>query len=410
MALARRPQPASFYKRAMLSKKAPPAMKIQKWLPCSLLGSCSSARVSLAISLPDGLPFALKSPLSPSSSPSLRNELLTLLPLSSPFILRCFGADLASSDHGSPRHLFLEFMDGGSLFSLLKRSGGSLDESLIRRYALSIVRGLEYLHLNGIVHCDIKAHNILIGSSGVKIADFGAVKRSGSANEEVAGQSKFSGTPLWMAPEVVQGVEQESPSDIWSLGCTVVELFQGRPPWADMGAGLYKLGCTEEDPPLPEAISDDARDFLLHCLQRDPKARWSASELLQHPFLCNIASEDIVKHEQLSPRSTLDFLQNRECDSEDACDFSTLSTSSFELMVKSQLPTDPTAPSLKRRFTEAFDLNEQEWITVKRAGIKGCREMKEMMPFMKSGNVHVRKARDVSLEAARFLQNRKVVG
>ncbi|MCO5570081.1 hypothetical protein L7F22_023795 [Adiantum nelumboides] len=382
---------------------------IHSWLPCSPLGSGSSARVSLALSLPDGLPFALKSPLSPSSSPSLLNELLTLLPLSSPFIVRCLGADLAPSD-SSPRHLFLEFMDGGSLYSLLKRSGDCLSELLVRSYVLSIVQGLKYLHLNGIVHCDIKAQNILIGSSGVKIADFGAAKRIGKGG---VSKSEFRGTPLLMAPEVIQGVEQGFPSDIWSLGCTVVELLHGCPPWghiSDAGAALYKLGCSEEDPPLPEAISDDARDFLIHCLQRDPKARWTACELLQHPFLSNIATElEEAKHEQLSPRSTLELFRREESDSEDASsDLSWLGSQSVAKLPQLVIATS-TATSMKRHFADELNSEDHEWVTVKRAA--SCHKEVQKLPFMKDdAYVEVRRGCEVNLDSAVFLQNRKIVG
>ncbi|MCO5607696.1 hypothetical protein L7F22_061895 [Adiantum nelumboides] len=303
-------------------------------------------------------------------------------------------------------------MEGGSLYSLLKRSGGSLSELLVRSYVLSIVQGLKYLHLNGIVHCDIKAQNILIGSSGVKIADFGAAKRIGKGG---VSKSEFRGTPLWMAPEVIQGVEQGFPSDIWSLGCTVVELLHGRPPWghiSDLGAALYKLGCSEEDPPLPEAISDDARDFLLHCLQRDPKARWTASELLQHPFLSSIATEKEAKHEQLSPRSTLELFRREESDSEDAStDLSWLGSQSVaKLPQPAVIATSTAAPSMKRHFADELNSEDHEWVTVKRAA--SCHREVRKLPFMKAGGPHVevRRGCEVRLDSAEFLQNRKIVG
>ncbi|MCO5609023.1 hypothetical protein L7F22_063244 [Adiantum nelumboides] len=71
------------------------------------------------------------------------------------------------------------------------------------------------------------------------------------------------GTPLWMALEVVQGVEQETPSDIWSLGCTLVEMLQGRPPWGstqgrtssnDLVSLLFKIVYTDESPPSVESL------------------------------------------------------------------------------------------------------------------------------------------------------------
>ncbi|KAH7290374.1 hypothetical protein KP509_30G045400, partial [Ceratopteris richardii] len=241
----------------------------ESWQTLCLLGSGSSAVVSLALALLQRFFITLKSPLSsPSSELSLLNELQILSPLSSPFVVRCFGGQF-QPESSTPHSLFLEFMDGGTLADVITQSGGHLGEALVRHYTRCIVRGLHYLHGNGIVHCDIKGQNILIGSTGVKIADFGHTDLE--------------------AAEVVQGIEQGFAADIWSLGCTVVEMIQGRPPWGrnitDMAAALYKLACLDEDPPLPKSISDDARDFLLHCLQRNPKDRWTTSQLLQHPFL-----------------------------------------------------------------------------------------------------------------------------
>ncbi|KAH7290380.1 hypothetical protein KP509_30G045900 [Ceratopteris richardii] len=314
-------------------------------------------------------------------------------------------------------------MDGGTLADLLTRSGGRLGESLVRRYTRSIVHGLHYLHNNGIVHCDIKGQNILIGSTGVKIADFGAAKKmKGAQDKGETGQSDFRGTPLWMAPEVVQGLEQGSPADIWSLGCTVVEMIQGRPPWGrnitDMAAALYKLACSDEDPPLPDCLSDDARDFLLHCLQRNPKDRWTASQLLQHPFLgaMEFTEDDEAKHAQLSPRSILECISS-DSEMEDRIDDSTTSTFSSDGYFASEqplaedMPLNRTAVSTDKRLPDAFKSEKCEWITVKRP--LSSSRLNQEVPFMEhttEGELEVKKACDVSLKGAMFLRNRKTVG
>ncbi|MCO5612419.1 hypothetical protein L7F22_066686 [Adiantum nelumboides] len=266
---------------------------ISSWLPCSPLGSGSFGHVSLALNLENGSLFAVKSAhaSSPTVLLALRNELHILQTLHSPFTIHLLGSNFSpNSDSSLPLHsLFLEYMDGGSLFDALKQSGGNLQQELhVRCFTRSILQGLSYLHQSGIVHCDIKCQNILVGSSGVKIGDFGTARRLEEAS--ISG-GNLRGTPLWMAPEVVQGAEAMPASDIWSLGCTVVEMLQGRPPWGHVGsveAALFKVGCSKENPPLPESISTEAKDFLSRCLQRDVSARWTAAELLKHPFVSGL--------------------------------------------------------------------------------------------------------------------------
>ncbi|KAH7290373.1 hypothetical protein KP509_30G045300 [Ceratopteris richardii] len=314
-------------------------------------------------------------------------------------------------------------MDGGTLADLLIQSGGHLGESLVRHYTRCIVRGLHYLHGNGIVHCDIKGQNILIGSTGVKIADFGAAKRmKPSDDNRGTGQSGFKGTPLWMAPEVVQGLEQGFAADIWSLGCTVVEMIQGRPPWGrnitDMAAALYKLGCSEEDPPLPQSIWDDARDFLLHCLQRNPKDRWTASQLLQHPFLraMELTEDDEAKHAQSSPRSILECISSDNEAYERVDDSTAFSFSSDGYFVPEQhfvedMSRDGTGVPKKKRLPDAFKSEKCEWITVKRT--LSTNRVHQEVPFMEPAierELQVKKACYVSLNGAMFLRNRKTVG
>lgn len=192
-------------------------------------------------------------------------------------------------------NIFMDYVPGGTLVDVIRAHGGRLSELKIGVYTRHILLGLNYLHSMGIVHCDIKGSNILMDPSGPKIADFGCAKRVspvGLDKEAVA----ISGTPLYMAPEVVRGEEQGFPADIWSLGCIFVEMATGRPPWIGGGDGksvddplsvVYKIAYSEE--PLPEysecCFSEEAMDFLSKCLRRDPEERWTASQLLDHCFV-----------------------------------------------------------------------------------------------------------------------------
>lgn len=174
----------------------------------------------------------------------------------------------------------MEYIPGGSISDKIKK-GGSLDESTIQLYARQILIGLDYLHSNGLVHCDIKGENLLLGENGVKIADLGCAKR-------VEDTSAISGTPAFMAPEVARGEKQGFEADVWALGCTIIEMATGSHPWPESNnplSTLYRIGFSGDVPEPPAWFSDEATDFLSKCLERDCKERWTAQQLMKHPFL-----------------------------------------------------------------------------------------------------------------------------
>lgn len=261
-----------------------------------LLGAGAFGSVNLAIDRADGAVFAVKSvAVNEGSEVSVRaieNEIEMLRRLDSEYVVRCLGSDWTEEGGQVMRNAFLEYMPEGCLTDFVRQfcGAGALDEHLLRTYTRSVVEGIDYLHRQGIVHCDIKGKNILVGNGSVKLTDFGSSKRVGDAidSDVVNCAAKVHGTPLWMAPEVVRQVEQGPASDIWSLGCTVVEMATGRAPWSKFAnhfAALYHIGCTEELPEVPAWLSEEARDFLSHCFQRDPCRRWTSAQLLRHPFL-----------------------------------------------------------------------------------------------------------------------------
>ncbi|XP_024527893.1 mitogen-activated protein kinase kinase kinase 17 [Selaginella moellendorffii] len=272
---------------------------VRSWVCGGLIGAGAFGSVNLAVDNETGDLFAVKSTecsggrSSDGALLALENELSILQSLqSSPRIVKCLGSAWSSSaESGQPvRSVFLEYMPGGSIADLMAKLGGKLHESLARIYTRGILEGLEFLHRRGIVHCDIKGKNVLVGATGVKLADFGAAKRlSGAAHYQHHQQSPMiKGTPLWMAPEVVRQEEQGTASDIWSLGCTVLEMITGRAPWGDVKhtfSALYRIGCSEELPELPWWLSEQGKDFVMNCLRRDPRERWTSAQLLQHPFV-----------------------------------------------------------------------------------------------------------------------------
>jgi len=113
------------------------------------------------------------------------------------------------------------------------KASGKFNEALVARYVIEILEGLHYLHMSKVVHCDLKAANILMTKNGnVKLTDFGISLNLRAVEREI--NKDVAGTPNWIAPEVIELKVASTKSDIWSLGCTVIELLTGRPPYADI--------------------------------------------------------------------------------------------------------------------------------------------------------------------------------
>lgn len=197
---------------------------------------------------------------------------------------------LGTSMHQSTIYIFMEFISGGSLMSILRRFG-PLDDRTVAHYTRQIVRALDYLHSNAIIHRDIKGANIMVTSRGVvKLIDFGCAKKY--CQEFSRGMHSVRGTPYWMAPEVICGHGYGRKSDIWSLGCTVHEMATTKPPWADYPpeAAMFQIGIGRAIPPPPDHLSAKLRNFFFSCLERDPDNRPSARELLVDEFLASASS------------------------------------------------------------------------------------------------------------------------
>nr|GMD36933.1 mitogen-activated protein kinase kinase kinase A-like [Ipomoea batatas] len=277
-----------------------------EWTRGRAIGRGASATVFAAAWADSREVFAVKS-AEVSRSEFLERERGILASLESPWIVGYKGWDVTREEGKEMFNLMMEYMPGGNLLDGIRVNGGRLKEAAIGYYTEQILRGLEFLHSKGIVHCDIKSRNVLLGESGAKIADFGCAKWAGDRPAAAAG---IGGTPVFMAPEAAQGKEQGFPADIWALGCTVIEMATGgASPWPNAtnpAAILYHIAYSGESPKIPAFLSDEAKDFLEKCLKINPKDRWTAAQLLNHPFLQESNPIPIPNQNQSSPTSILD--------------------------------------------------------------------------------------------------------
>ncbi|KAG2171667.1 hypothetical protein INT43_008047 [Umbelopsis isabellina] len=279
---------------------APVCTKMQ-WIRGALIGKGSFGRVYHALNVAAGDFIAVKQVDIPKTSSdllsvqqketveSLYQEITLLKDLDHEHVVEYLGYDHDETE--GMINIFLEYVSGGSISSRLARHG-AFEEPVVRHFTRQILLGLEYLHDRKILHRDIKGANILVEQDGIcKISDFGLSKKNDYENPydqnshmslRVTNQNTIINR---MAPEMVKSEAYSAKVDIWSTGCTVIEMFTGQRPWLAMNqlAALYNLGHYNK-PPLPDNISEEAREFLDLCLTIDPDKRPTAADLLAHPF------------------------------------------------------------------------------------------------------------------------------
>ncbi|CAI9275313.1 unnamed protein product [Lactuca saligna] len=200
-------------------------------------------------------------------------------------------------------HIILEYVENGSLANIIKPNKfGPFPESLVAVYIAQVLEGLVYLHEQGVIHRDIKGANILTTKEGlVKLADFGVATKLTEADVNT---HSVVGTPYWMAPEVIEMSGVCAASDIWSVGCTVIELLTCVPPYYDLQPmpALFRI-VQDENPPIPDSLSPGITDFLRQCFKKDARLRPDAKTLLSHPWIQN--SRRVVLQSSLRHSGTL---------------------------------------------------------------------------------------------------------
>ncbi|CAN8260071.1 unnamed protein product [Cochlearia groenlandica] len=271
---------------------------------------------------------------------------------------------LGSLKTKSHLHIILEYVENGSLANIIKPNKfGPFPESLVTVYIAQVLEGLVYLHEQGVIHRDIKGANILTTKEGlVKLADFGVATK---LNEADANTHSVVGTPYWMAPEVIELSGVCAASDIWSVGCTVIELLTCVPPYYDLQPmpALFRI-VQDDSPPIPDSLSPDLTDFLRQCFKKDSRQRPDAKTLLSHPWIRNSrrALQSSLRRSG-SNRYMSEAASSSEKDGEDSQDAESLSSEKVGMSKtnsKSKLPVVGVSSFRSEKDQSPSDLGEEE--------------------------------------------------
>lgn len=181
---------------------------------------------------------------------------------------------------GAAAFLVMDWCDGKSLYDII-HGYQTIPEKLLARYIYEVLQGLDYLHSQGNRHDNIKASNILrkLSENGAaNLTDFGLAAKISNLD--------LKNHPYWSAPEVLESTLFSKESDIWSLGCTIIEVLTGNPPYFELSPQDARNHIiSEEHPPFPLNISSHLYDFLTLCFKREPSQRPSARDLMTHLWI-----------------------------------------------------------------------------------------------------------------------------
>lgn len=241
-----------------------------------------------------------------SVAETVMHEVAVLNSLDHPYLMKI----IDFFDEEDTYYLIMELMNGGDVFDRIIKKTRYTEEDA-RNLALFLLAAVNYLHSNGICHRDLKPQNLLLkckdDDAEIKIADFGfacrvhtpmsLTKRCGAypklcllpnVQPNVA-NLPISGTPTYVAPEILKNIPYDQSADMWSVGVILYVLLSGYPPFADDNQNLLfeKIRIGEFEFAAKEwgNVSNDAKDVIRHLLVVDPGRRWTAKQALESQWL-----------------------------------------------------------------------------------------------------------------------------
>mmetsp|Transcript_38618 Transcript_38618/g.97227 ORF Transcript_38618/g.97227 Transcript_38618/m.97227 type:complete len:1150 (-) Transcript_38618:172-3621(-) len=280
--LSPRPDPERTERRVSSSEEDP----LEKFEIQSVLGEGAYGKVLQAFHKESGFTVALKtiSVKEQEQQDDIEGEIRILSVARHPNIVQYYGCWKRPESIS----VLMELCEYGSILDVRKLVG-SFTEIQVVAILEGVLKGLDYLHSNSIIHRDMKGQNILCAKEGlVKLADFGVSQKLDSAQEALT----CVGTPLFMSPEVLNAETHSAATDIWSLGITAIQLADGVPPLHGQPVG--RAMCIIAGGMQPPCLADPSKwsmwllGFIDNCCQNDPVKRPTAALLLSHPLIANM--------------------------------------------------------------------------------------------------------------------------
>eukprot|EP00758_Cryptobia_borreli_P005792 Tbor_TRINITY_DN4987_c8_g5::TRINITY_DN4987_c8_g5_i1::g.9821::m.9821 len=278
------------------------------------LASGAFAKVKLAIHCPTNIMYAAK--IIPKTNrdveKDIRTEIGVMRRLNHDNVVRL--NEILESQNNY--YIILEPALGGDLCSKVMANPNGLSEEECVRILFEILNGLKACHQNKVAHRDLKPENILFTDTGkVKITDFGLSRLHHTcANEANSAElaNTLTGTPQYVAPEVLRGRYDAFKADLWSLGCIMYVMLTSRFPFGSAnGKELERRILAGTYDPLRETIVKDARDLVAALLKVDPKERLPLDQIASHPFLVRHMTDEmkaqLATTTQLQPATGADF-------------------------------------------------------------------------------------------------------
>ncbi|KAI8637226.1 kinase-like domain-containing protein [Parasitella parasitica] len=278
-----------------MSRKDDSLFAIGEFVISHTIGYGSTGQVKLGIHRKSGIKVAIKIiprkqlSISLKITQAVERELAVLQLLNHPNLINLYQILQDSSNI----YFITEYVPGGELYQvLLGNKRGCIPEIKVRELFSQIASALAWCHARHICHRDLKPENILLDSDqkSIKIADFGmAIMQPTNRLLQTS-----CGSPHYASPEIVRGIPYYGPAaDVWSAGIILYVLLTGKLPFDDNHVGklLAKIK-TGRFRPIPEWVSESAKDLIYRMLIVDPNKRINFNDILLHPWMQSIHLAD----------------------------------------------------------------------------------------------------------------------
>ena len=234
------------------------------------------------------------------SKPYFRREIEIMYKIHHPNVVRLF----SHFEDNQNCYFIMEFISQGNFYNLLlKQKNKCLEPQMVAKLMKDIINAVYFLHQMNppIIHRDIKPENALLSENSVsKLTDFGW---SNYINDENEQRNTFCGTPIYLAPEMIQGTGHDERVDIWCIGCLMFELLVGRPPFSGPNKEGLMYNILKNKITYPNTLDEDAKDLIQQILKTDPKQRISLQDIIKHSFFTKFypnVSDELIKPNQIS--------------------------------------------------------------------------------------------------------------